>query len=342
VEPSPNLHAEITGAHPAPDTVAGCALAALAGATEWLNSPPLTAADLRGRVVLVEFWTCTCINWLRTRPFVRAWAQRYTADGLVVIGVHTPEFDFERDVENVRRTVVDLRVDHPVAVDNDYAVWDAFGNRYWPAFYLVDARGAVRHHRLGEGDYARTERVLRDLLTEAGADLAAPEPVPVDGWGVEAPADWDCLRSAATYLGHERAESFASSGGTAFFGARHVHVVPRRLQLDQWALSGDWTVGRQAAVLNLPPGRIACRFHARDLHLVMGPVVDGDAVRFRVRIDGEPPGAAHGLDVDARGDGTVTEQRLHHLVRQPHPITDRTFEITFLDVGIRAYAFAFG
>jgi thiol-disulfide isomerase/thioredoxin len=314
----------------------------LAGATQWLNSPPLTADGLRGSVVLVDFWTYTCINWLRTLPYIRAWAEKYQDHGLVVIGVHTPEFDVEHDLDNVRRAVKDLRVDYPVAVDNDYAIWSAFDNHYWPALYFVDAQGQIRHHRFGEGDYEESEMILQQLLAETGiSGGVGHDLVSVDARGVEAAADWDSLRSPENYLGYERTEYFASSNG-AVLDTPHVYAAPARLPLNHWALAGDWTLQRQAILLNQAEGRITYRFHARDLHLVMGPVARETPVRFRVRIDGQPPGAGHGTDVDDQGDGTVTEPRLHQLVRQPGPVSERTFEITFLDPGVQAYAFTFG
>jgi thiol-disulfide isomerase/thioredoxin len=316
-------------------------LPSLAGATTWLNSPPLAAADLGGKVVLVDFWTYTCINWLRTLPYLRAWAHKYADHGLVVIGVHTPEFDVEHDLDNVRRAVEELRVDYPVAVDNDYAIWTAFDNHYWPALYFVDAQGQIRHHRFGEGGYAQAEMVLQQLLTDAGAGGIGPDLVAVDARGVEAAADWDSLRSSENYLGYERTENFASADD-AVLDTPHGYAAPARLRLNHWAPVGDWTVQAQAVVLNDAEGRIAYRFHARDLHLVMGPAARGTPVRFRVRIDGQPPGAAHGTDVDDQGNGSVTEPRLYQLVRQPGPVTERTFEITFLDPGVHAYAFTFG
>jgi thiol-disulfide isomerase/thioredoxin len=313
----------------------------LAGATEWLNSPPLTPAGLRGSVVLVEFWTYTCINWLRTLPYVRAWAQHYQDRGLVVIGVHTPEFDFEHDLDNVRRAVKDLRVDYPVAVDNDYAIWSAFDNHYWPALYFVDAQGQIRHHQFGEGRYEESEMLLQQLLTEAGSGGIGRDLVSVDAGGVEAAADWGSLRSPENYLGYERTDNFASSNG-AVLDTPHVYAAPAGLRLNHWALAGDWTVRRGAVALNQAGGGIAYRFQARDLHLVMGPATRGTPVRFRVLLDGQPPGAAHGTDVDDQGNGTVTDPRLYQLVRQPGPVTDRTFEVTFLDPGVQAYAFTFG
>jgi len=311
------------------------------GATEWLNSPPLTTAELRGKVVLVNFWTYTCINWLRQLPYIRAWAGKYSGHGLVVIGVHTPEFGFEHDLGNVRHAVQDMRVDYPVAVDNDYAVWSAFANHYWPALYFADAQGRIRHHHFGEGEYQQSEMVIQQLLADAGSADAGHDLVSVDARGAEAPADWAALRSPETYTGYERTENFASPGG-AVPGKSHAYQVPAELRLNDWALSGDWTMDEQAVTLNEAGGQIAYRFHARDLNMVMGPAAPEVSVRFRVLIDGQPPGAAHGADVDDQGHGTVTGQRLHQLIRQPGPITDRTFEITFLDPDVQAYAFTFG
>ena len=317
------------------------AMPSLDGATDWLNSPSLTAAGLRGRVVLVDFWTYTCINWLRTLPYLRAWAERYQDHGLVVIGVHTPEFDFEHDLDNVRREAKRLRVAYPIAVDSDYAIWDAFDNHYWPALYVVDAQGQIRHHRFGEGDYDRSEQIIQRLLTDAGSSGVVQDLVAVEAGGVEAEADWDSLWSPENYLGYARSENFASANG-AVLDTPQVYAIPGRLRLNQWALAGAWTVKRQAIGLNAPDGGIVYRFHARDLHLVMGPATPGTPVRFRVLLDGQPPGAAHGTDVDEAGDGTVTHPRLYQLIRQPDPITERTFEITFLDPGVQAYAFTFG
>ena len=309
--------------------------------TGWLNSQPLTPAGLRGKVVLIDFWTYTCINWLRTLPYVRAWAEKYKDQGLVVIGVHSPEFAFEKNVDNVRRAVQDMRVDYPVAIDSDHAIWRAFRNQYWPALYFIDAQGRIRHHQFGEGEYEQSERILQQLLAEAGASGIGRELVSVEGRGAEVAADWGNLKSPENYVGYQRTENFASPGG-AVLGKRRVYSAPARLSLNQWALSGEWTVTDQATVLNKANGRIAYRFHARDLHLVMGPAMRGAPVRFRVLIDGQPPGAAHGFDVDEQGNGTVTEQRLYQLIRQPKPIADRQFEIEFLDPGVEAYAFTFG
>ena len=316
-------------------------LPSFGGATGWLNSPPLTPAGLRGKVVLVDFWTYTCINWLRQLPYLRAWAGKYTGHGLVVIGVHTPEFSFEHNADNVRQAARDMMVTYPVATDNDYAIWRAFANNYWPALYFVDAQGHIRHHHFGEGEYDQSEMVIQQLLAEAGSADAGTDLVSVDARGLEAPANWASLRSAENYTGYERTENFASPGG-AVPGMPHVYTVPERLGLNQWALAGDWTMEEEATTLNTANGRIACHFHARDLNLVMGPAAPGSPVRCRVLIDGQPPGKANGTDVDGDGNGTVTQQRVYQLIRQPGPITDRTFEIAFLDPGAQAYCFTFG
>jgi thiol-disulfide isomerase/thioredoxin len=313
----------------------------LGGATEWLNSPPLTAIALRGKVVLIEFWTYTCINWLRTLPYVRAWAEKYKDKGLVVIGVHSPEFEFEKTLDNVRRAVKVMNIDYPVAVDSDHVIWRAFRNSYWPALYFVDANGHVRYHQFGEGDYEQSERIIQKLLVESGAIGIGPELVSVDPHGLEAAADVKSLRSSENYVGYERTENFVSRDGT-IFDKPHVYVSPARLWLNHWALSGNWTVGNQVIVLNNANGRIVYRFHARDLHLIMGLAGRGASARFRVSIDGQAPGAAHGIDVDEQGNGTVTEQRLYQLIRQNEPISDRLFEIEFLDSGVQAYSFTFG
>jgi thiol-disulfide isomerase/thioredoxin len=316
-------------------------LAEFEGATGWLNSPPLTTADLRGTVVLVDFWTYTCINWLRTLGYVRAWAEKYEDAGLVVIGVHTPEFSFERDVDNVRRAAADLHVEYPIALDSDYAVWEAFSNHYWPAVYIADAEGGIRHHHFGEGGYEESELVIQRLVRDAGADDVPDDLVSVTGDGFEAQADWANLGTPETYLGYDQAQNFASPGGAKLDEAR-TYAAPESLRLNHWALVGDWTVTRRAAVSNAAVGRIAFRFHARDVHLVMGPPAGGAAVPFRVLVDGGPPGDAHGLDVDQQGHGMLSEQRLHQLIRAPASIADRTFEITFLAPGAEAYAFTFG
>jgi thiol-disulfide isomerase/thioredoxin len=311
------------------------------GATGWLNSAPLSPADLRGKVVLVDFWTYTCINWLRTLGYVRAWARKYEDQGLVVVGVHTPEFPFERDVDNVREAAKDMTVEYPVALDSDYAVWSAFDNHYWPAVYIADAQGRIRHHQFGEGGYEECERVIQQLLHEAGHEGAGDELVSVAPDGFEAQADWTNLESPETYLGYEQAQNFASPGG-AEFDAPRTYAAPDPLRLNHWALSGEWTVGRKASILNRADGRIAFRFHARDVHLVMGPPSRDTSVPFRVLVDREPPGEAHGLDVDEQGHGSVSQQRLYQLIRERGSITDRTLEITFLAPGAEAYCFTFG
>jgi thiol-disulfide isomerase/thioredoxin len=292
-------------------------------------------------VVLVDFWTYTCINWLRSFPYVRAWAEKYKDQGLVVIGVHTPEFRFEKDVDNVRWAAKDMKVDFPIAIDNDYAIWRAFDNHYWPALYIIDAQERIRHHQFGEGGYETSERIIKQLLGEAGSSGIGDQLTAVDARGVEAEADWADLKSPENYLGYEQTENFVSPGG-AVVDKRRVYAAPAKVKLNDWALSGDWTVKKDAVVLNKANGRIAYRFHARDLHLVMGPAARGASVRFRVLIDGQPPGAAHGVDVDDQGNGTVSEQRLYQLIRQPNPIADRQFEIEFLDPGVEAFSFTFG
>jgi len=303
------------------------------GATGWLNSPPLGGDDLRGRVVLVNFWTYTCVNWLRQLPYVRAWAGKYAAEGLMVIGVHTPEFGFEHDLENVRREAHGDRVDYPIALDNDYAVWRAFDNHYWPALYLADGEGRIRYHHFGEGEYARTEMAIQRLLDDADRSIVSVEPRPV-----EVAADWSTLRSPENYTGYERSERFASPDGF-FPGKPHRYDAPDRLALNEWALAGDWTIGEQATVAQAAGGRILNRFHARDLNLVMGAP---EPVRFQLLLDGLPPADAAGEDVGADGYGTIGDRRLYQLVRQPGRVADRTAEITFLDPGAETYSFTFG
>ncbi len=303
-------------------------LQALRGATTWLNTPPLSPEGLRGKVVLVDFCTYTCINWLRTLPYVRAWAEKYGEHGLVVIGAHTPEFVFERDVENVRRAIAAMRVQYPIAVDNDYAVWNGFSNQYWPALYLIDAKGTIRFTHFGEGAYDESERNIQQALVEAGAGAFSREVVTPDARGIEAPADWDNLKSGETYLGSAQAEHFVRNA--------------TRLRLNEWTLAGDWTLGSKAVALRKPDGKITYRFHARDVHLVMGPAGRGASARFVVRLDGQAPGTAHGADVDEQGRGVVAEQRTYQLIRQQRPIVDRQFEIEFLDPGVEAFCFTFG
>ena len=316
-------------------------LPSLEGATEWINSPPLTPSGLRGKIALFDFCTYTCINWIRTLPYIRAWAERYRDHGLVMVGVHTPEFSFEKDLENVREALKQMRVTYPVAVDSDHAIWEAFANQYWPALYFVDAEGRIRDHRFGEGDYDRSEIVIQQLLTEAGVEGIGDELVSVDPQGAEVAADWGGLESGETYLGHRRTDGFASPGGLTPNEAR-AYEIPDRLRRNHWALSGDWTATTEAVVLNEPNGRIARRFEARDVHLVMGPPTRGSSLPFRVFIDGEPPGAAAGSDVDADGSGDLDQQRMYQLIRQHGPITDRLFEIEFLEAGAQGFAFTFG
>jgi thiol-disulfide isomerase/thioredoxin len=316
-------------------------LPSFGGATGWLNSPPLAPDGLRGKIVLVSFWTYTCINWLRQLPYLRAWAGKYSSNGLVVIGVHTPEFPFEHNPDNVHRAVQEMKIDYPVAADNDYAIWRAFDNHYWPALYFAGAQGQIRHHHFGEGEYQQSEMIIQQLLAEAGSSAIGHELVSVDARGVEAPADWARLRSPETYTGYERTENFASPGGI-LPGKPNVYSAPDRLWLNHWALTGNWTVEEQTATANEADAQVTFRFHARDLHLVMGPTEPGTAIRFRVLLDGQPPGAAHGTDTDSQGNGTATEQRLHQLIRQDGTVADRIFEITFLDPGVQVCSFTFG
>ena len=316
-------------------------LASFDGATGWLNTPPLTVEALRGKVVLVDFWTYTCINWLRTLGYVRAWAEKYADQGLVVIGVHTPEFPFEGDLENVRWAAKEMKVDYPVAIDTEYAVWNAFGNSYWPALYLADDEGRIRYHHFGEGEYEEGERVIQQLLRDAGASGIDDELVIVPDDGFEAQADWAHLGSPETYLGFEQGRNFASQGEAAF-DRPFAYEPPSPLALNQWALSGDWTIESGAGVVNRAGGGILFRYHARDVNLVLAPPAAGVAVQFRVTVDGQEPGAGHGLDTDEHGNGTITRPRMYQLIRQPGPTADRTFEITFLDPGARGYVFTFG
>ena len=323
-----------------PPTVEG-QLPSFEGATEWLNSGPLTPSALRGKVVLVNFWTYSCINWIRQLPHIRAWAQKYAGQGLTVIGVHTPEFAFEHDIENIRRAARDMQVDYPIAVDTNYAIWQAFDNEYWPALYLADAQGVIRHRHFGEGDYERSEAIIQQLLEQVGTPGLSREPTSVDAEGVEAPADWGALGSPETYLGYARTENLASAREVVL-DRPHVYAPPPRLSVNEWSLSGDWTLEREAAVLNGADGRVAYRLYARDLHLVMGPANSGAQVRFQVLLDGEPPNASGGIDVDERGNGSAREPRLYQLIRQRGRVSERTFEIRFLDPGVRAYVFTFG
>jgi thiol-disulfide isomerase/thioredoxin len=301
------------------------------GATAWLNTQPLTSSELRGKVVLVEFWTYTCINWRRTLPYVRAWADRYKEKGLVVIGVSTPEFSFEKDVNNVQRAVKEMGMTFPIAIDNNYGVWRAFDNEYWPALYFIDAKGHIRHHQFGEGDYEASEMVIQQLLAEAGARDIPTGLAPVNPAGAELAADMNTLGSGETYVGYGRSENFSPN------------TPPAHLQLNQWTLDGSWIRGEEAATLNKSGGKIIYHFHARDVNLILGPVKPaGNPVRFRILIDGHVPGNAHGVDVDEQGIGKVTEQGMYQLIRQPGPIINRQFTIEFLDPGVEAFDFTFG
>jgi len=313
----------------------------LSAAVAWLNSPPLSRQQLRGKVVLVDFWTYSCINCLRTLPYVKSWYQRYKDQGLVVIGVHSPEFAFEKDEDNVKRALHDLGITYPVALDNNLSIWQAFNNQYWPAHYFIDAQGRIRGHHFGEGDYAASEQLLRELLREAGAQQLTAADSAVRGSGVQAAADQADIASPETYIGYERAASFASPGGE-LQDQRHLYRAPRDLQLNQWGLTGSWRVEDEKAMAAGVPAGIVFRFHARDLHLVLGPAPNGQPVRFRVMIDGRAPGDDHGSDVTAEGSGTVREQRLYQLLRVNHPGGDHTFVIEFLDPGVEAYSFTFG
>ena len=324
-------------------------LPSLAGAVAWLNSPPLSVESLRGKVVLIDFWTYSCINCLRTLPYVRAWADKYRDQGLVVIGVHAPEFAFEKDLDNVRRATKDLKVSYPVAIDNDYAIWRGFGNRYWPAHYFIDTEGRIRHHHFGEGGYDESEKMIQQLLAEAGKAPDESGLVKVEARGVAQPANDTAVKSPETYLGYSRAENFLSADAATSAVVRDAagpYAIPSQLALNQWALAGSWNVGKEQARLSSRTGRIAFRFHARDVNLVLGPGPDGKPVRYRVLLDGKPPAASHGVDSNAQGLGSVREQRLYQLVRQAgdpaSEIQDRTFEIEFLDPDVEAFAFTFG
>jgi thiol-disulfide isomerase/thioredoxin len=313
----------------------------LGRAIEWINSPPLGTAQLRGKVVLVDFWTYSCINWRRTMPYLRSWAEKYRDQGLVVIGVHTPEFGFEKHIDNVRRATREQHIDYPVAIDSEYAIWEAFDNHYWPALYFIDAQGRIRHQQFGEGNYEQLESVVVELLAEAGHSLPAPELRELEGHGAEAAADWKNLRSPETYVGYRRSATFASTGDAVLERAQ-LYAAPERLKLNQWALAGNWTTRRESAVLNETGGRMTYRFHARDVHLVMGPGPGGKPVRFRVTVDGQPPGASRGTDVDATGQGVIDQPRMYTLIRQSGPVGQRLFEIEFLDAGAEIFVFTFG
>jgi hypothetical protein len=316
-------------------------LPSFAGATGWLNSDPLTPGGLRGRVVLVDFWTYTCVNWLRTLPYVRAWDAKYAAQGLTTIGVHTPEFDFEHDLDNITTQTRALDVPYPIAVDSDYGVWSAFDNHYWPAVYIADAQGRIRYHHFGEGEYAMQEMVIQQLLLEAGAENLEADLVTVDPVGLEVAADYRTLRSPETYLGYGQATGLASPDGL-WSDEAHDYSPPDRLRLNEWAPSGGWSISRRAATATGPNARLAFRFQARDVNLVMGAAERGPSIPFRVYLDGQPATGAHGTDVDADGSGVVFEQRTFQLIRQPAAISERVFEIEFLESGVELFCFTFG
>jgi thiol-disulfide isomerase/thioredoxin len=316
-------------------------LPGLSGATGWINSKPLTAKELKGKVVLVDFWDYSCINCIRSVPYIRAWAEKYKASGLVVIGVHTPEFDFEKLMPNVEKAVQKFDITYPVALDSDYKIWNAFHNQYWPAEYYIDAKGKVRYEHFGEGDYDQSEKWIQKLLKEASVTPMPASTVSVQGQGVQAAADMRDVRSPETYIGYERAENFSSPGGLKRDAAK-TYREPTHPSLNDWGLVGDWIDHEQVAILQSAGGKIVFRFHARDLHLVLGPSADGKPVRFRVTIDGQAPGENHGVDTDAQGNGVVTAYRLYQLVRQSGAIKDHVFTIEFEDPGVQAFSFTFG
>jgi len=323
------------------DLPVGGSMPSFSGASGWLNSAPLEAANLRGKVVLVNFWTYSCINWRRTLPYISAWSQKYNQHGLVVIGVHSPEFQFEKDIENVSQAARSMMIQYPIAVDSNLSIWHAFNNEYWPALYLVDAKGRFRHHKFGEGDFDKSEYAIQQLLVENGATGFDRGLASVVASGAELSADWRDLRSGENYLGFERTENFASHGG-AVADKRHLYTTPSELKLNHWALAGEWIARKESIVLGGGNGRIAYQFQARDLHLVMGSSERGRKVRFRVYLDGQVPESAQGVDVDAQGFGILEGPRMYQLVRQQGNITARRFEIEFLDPGADAYSFTFG
>lgn len=325
-----------------PQSIIGSSpLHGLSGATGWINSAPLTAKQLKGKVVLVDFWDYSCINCIRAIPYIRAWAEKYKGSGLVVIGVHTPEFDIEKQMPNVQKAVEKLGVTYPVALDNNYAIWNAFHNQYWPAHYFIDAKGKVRYEHFGEGEYDQSERWIQELLKEANAKGIPASTVSVRGQGVQAAADMNDVRSPETYIGYARAEHFVSPGGIHQDGEK-LYTEPNHFGLNEWGLAGKWLDHKQVAVLRSSSGKIVFHFHARDLHLVLGPTANGKPVRFRVTIDGQAPGENHGVDTDAQGNGVVTDHRLYQLVRQKGPVRDHVFAIEFLDSGVQAFSFTFG
>jgi thiol-disulfide isomerase/thioredoxin len=335
------LGPSLSKAQEPPSIVGSSPLPGLSGATDWINSKPLTAKELKGKVVLIDFWDYSCINCIRAIPYIRAWADKYKDSGLVVIGVHTPEFDVEKQLPNVQKAVQKFGITYPVALDSNYAIWNAFHNQYWPAHYFIDAKGKVRYEHFGEGEYDQSERWIQELLKEANAKQMPASLVSVHGQGAQAAADMSDVRSPETYIGYARAQHFVSPGGIKH-DAEQLYIAPSHLQLNDWGLTGDWLDHGQVAVLRSPGGKILFRFHARDLHLVLGPSADGKPIRFRVTIDGQAPGENHGDDTDAQGNGVVKDHRLYQLVRQRGSITDHTFAIEFEDPGVQAFSFTFG
>jgi thiol-disulfide isomerase/thioredoxin len=313
----------------------------LGSATKWLNSQPLTLEGLRGKVILIDFWTYTCINWRRTLPYIREWASRYEDQGLVVIGIHTPEFSFEQNFENITRALKEMKINYPVAIDNDFGIWHSFHNEYWPALYLIDGKGQVRYRKFGEGDYQKSELQIQQMLREVQGNNVPMETVALQPKGFEAAADWENLETPENYVGYIRTQGFASPEGVVA-DKRMLYSVPRQLNLNQWGLSGEWFMGRESLFLPGGQGKVTYRFHARDLNIIMGPAVPGTSIKFRVFIDGNAPGPAHGLDVDSSGNGTITEPRMYQLIRQEGLITDREFQIEFLDPDVEVYDFTFG
>ncbi len=313
----------------------------LSGATGWLNTAPLNLADLRGKVVLIDFWTYTCINWRRTLPYIREWASKYKEQGLVVIGIHTPEFSFEQKWDNVSSAIKSMDIGYPVAADNNFEIWRSFDNQYWPALYLIDAKGKIRYQKFGEGDYEASEKMIQQLL-KGVSTKAVPSTIATPlAEGYEAAADWQNIGSPESYFGYDRAQGFASPGKPGV-DKQVAYMLPKKLLLNEWALSGEWTIGKERILVNSGTGKLIYRFHARDLHLVMGPAEPGKAIKFRVLIDGKPPGTEHGVDTDSDGNGTVTEQRMYNLIRQQAPITDREFQIEFADPGAEVFNITFG
>jgi len=315
-------------------------LSSLKYANAWLNSQSISKSELKGKVVLIQFCTYTCINWLRTLPYIRAWTEKYNNKGLVVIGVHTPEFSFEKNIDNVRREIKNMKIGFPIAIDNNQDIWNAFNNQYWPALYLIDSKGHIRHHQFGEGGYEQSEKIIQQMLMETDARDINRDYVTVNPQGIEVAADWSNLNSSENYLGYQRTENFVNPD--PMYDKKHVYNAPLQLGLNQWALSGDWTLQRHSIILNKANGKMVLRFHARDLHLVMGSSTAGVPVRFRVMIDGKIPENARGIDVDENGMGTANEQRLYQLIRQSKPISDHEFQIEFLDPGVEAFLFTFG